>query len=179
MSKMSNGAAPPSTIAGDGPRPGPRVLFLDDDPNRAAAFLADNPDAIWVETVDDCLARLEEPWDEVHLDHDLGGEVFVDCGREDCGMAIVRWLCLEPRPHLGPTRFIVHSHNPGAANLMVMQIFAAGFQVEGRPFGQAAATLRPTPMPQMARRPTGGRTWVDTLRELARFLSGGGDRGPE
>ena len=54
-----------------------RVLFLDDDPRRAEIFLAENPEAVWVETVTDCVSRLEEKWDEVHLDHDLGGQQMV------------------------------------------------------------------------------------------------------
>jgi hypothetical protein len=112
-----------------------RVLFLDDDPRRAEIFLADNPDAVWVATVADCLEHLEQVWDEVHLDHDLGGEHFVECDREDCGMEVVRWLCQEPRPHLAGTKFLVHTHNPVAGMLMLMQLDAAGFRVEGRPFG--------------------------------------------
>jgi hypothetical protein len=127
------------------------VLFLDDDPDRAARFLAETPHAVWVETVEDCLARLEESWDEVHLDHDLGGERYVDCGRDDCGMAIVRWLCLESHPHLLTTQFYVHSHNPGAANLMVMQMYAAGYRVEFRPFGSPPSASK---SPQQAFGPT-------------------------
>ena len=74
-----------------------RLLFLDDDPRRAEIFLKDNPDAVWVNTVAECLARLAEPWDEVHLDHDLGGKMFVDSKDTDCGMEVIRWLCKEPR----------------------------------------------------------------------------------
>jgi hypothetical protein len=118
----------------DEPKP-PRTLFLDDDPGRAETFLAANPHALWVQTVEDCLAKLAESWDEVHLDHDLGGEQFVDLSREDCGMEVVRWLCLERRPHLEPTRFFVHSHNPTAAAVMGMQLMMNGFHVEVRPFG--------------------------------------------
>lgn len=144
-----------------------KVLFLDDDPVRAAIFLAENPEAIWVETVVECLALLEQTWDEVHLDHDLGGEHFVDCGRDDCGMEVVRWLCLEPRPHLEPTRFFVHSHNPAAASLMVWQIFAAGFQVEGRPFGMSR-------LPQPYEALDAGSGWLEWLRRLGRKLVGDG-----
>ena len=56
----------------------PLILFLDDAPDRAAVFLAGHPVAVWVQTVDQCIELLEQPWDEVHLDHDLGGEVLVD-----------------------------------------------------------------------------------------------------
>ena len=51
-------------------------------PGRAAAFTARHPDAVWVQTVPECLGKLAERWDEVHLDHDLGGEHYVDSGRD-------------------------------------------------------------------------------------------------
>jgi hypothetical protein len=112
-----------------------RVLFLDDDPQRAEIFLAEHPSAVCIQTVAECLVRLEEPWHEVHLDHDLGGEQFVNLGRTDCGMEVVRWLCAAPRPHLRATRFWVHSHNAVAAATMGMELVQAGYQVELRPFG--------------------------------------------
>ena len=113
-----------------------RRLFLDDDRSRAEVFLASYPDAVWVETVPECLAKLEESWDEVHLDHDLGGEVYVDILRADCGMEVVRWLVTEPRPHLKPTKFTIHSWNDSAAIAMLWHLEALGYQVEARPFGQ-------------------------------------------
>lgn len=124
----------------EGPR---RLLFLDDDPARAEVFLAENPHAVWVQTAAECITRLEEDWDEVHLDHDLGGERFVDDSREDCGMEVVRWLCLVSRPHLGRAQFFVHSHNPYAATVMGMELMTAGYKAELRPFG--APPLPPLP----------------------------------
>ncbi len=112
-----------------------RRLFLDDDPARAAVFLARHPDAVWVETVPDCLDKLLERWDEVHLDHDLGGEHYVDSSRDDCGMEVVRRLTREPRRHLARARFTVHSHNMIAAYEMVLQLGSAGYPVQARPFG--------------------------------------------
>ena len=149
-----------------------RILFLDDDPDRAEVFLAEVPHAVWVSTVEDCVRRLDEQeWDEVHLDHDLGGETFVDCGREDCGMEVVRWLCLEPHPYLEATRFYVHSHNAGAADLMVMQLQVAGFQVEARPFGHSsAADLYDHSGFELGQPPERGfSAW---LRELGRYVFG-------
>ncbi len=113
----------------------PRVLFLDDDSARAAVFLTENPEAVWVQTVAECLARLEEPWDEVHLDHDLGGEQFVDCDRPDCGMEVVRRLCLRPRGCLRDARFRVQTHNLAAATVMEERLTSSGYAVEVRPFG--------------------------------------------
>ncbi len=114
---------------------GRRILFLDDDLRRGEAFLSWYPHAVWVETAAACLSRLTEPWDEVYLDHDLGGETFVDHTREDCGMAVVRWLCEEFRPHLQPTLFVIHTHNLGAACSMTFQLQASGYLVHEAPFG--------------------------------------------
>jgi hypothetical protein len=41
----------------------------------------------------------------------LGGEVLVDHERDDCGMAVVRWLCEEPHPHLPERRFVIYTLN--------------------------------------------------------------------
>ena len=87
---------------------------------RAEAFLSENPQAVWVQTVAECLTRLVETWDEVHLDHDLGGKTFVDMNEDDCGMEVIRWLCKEPRDHLRQTLFFVHTHNSVAGLLMVL-----------------------------------------------------------
>lgn len=56
------------------------ILFLDDDPRRAAVFLAQHPDAIWVTTAEQCLECLAEHWDDVNG----GGKVQRWAG-EKCG----------------------------------------------------------------------------------------------
>jgi hypothetical protein len=123
-------------------RPRPRrFLFLDDDPARAEAFLSENPHAVWVETVAECIVRLAESWDEVHLDHDLGGRTFVDTNEIDCGMEVIRWICKEPRTHLRQTLFFVHTHNSVAGLLMVLQMRSSGYKAEFRPFGFDLAHL--------------------------------------
>jgi hypothetical protein len=139
---------------------GRRILFLDDNPVRAVEFLTDNADAVWVETVADCIRALHEPWDEVHLDHDLGGEHFVDHDRDDCGMAVVRWLCEERRPHLRSTRFIIHTHNPGAALAMRFQLEAMGYSVHEQRFGAS-------PAPSQGRRPAWLSRLVSFLTRIA------------
>jgi hypothetical protein len=129
-----------------------RRLFLDDDPDRASAFLESYPDAVWVQTVPECVEKLAEAWDEVHLDHDLGGELFVDAGRDDCGMEVVRWLAREPRKHLRKARFTVHSHNMVAAFEMTYRLQGLGYRVEARPFGvEPPEPLPPDPTGPMAR----------------------------
>ncbi len=129
-----------------------RRLLLDDDPARAAVFLGRHPDAAWVQTVPECLERLAERWDEVHLDHDLGGEHFVDSSRGDCGMEVVRWLTRERRPHLTRARFTVHSHNMIASYEMVLRLAQAGFRVQARPFGMILPDAPPS--------------WLDFWRRL-------------
>ena len=131
----------PDRASDGGPIEASRVLFLDDDPARAESFLSENPQAVWVQTVEECLARLVEAWDEVHLDHDLGGQVFVDMNKTDCGMEVIRWLCKERRHHLNSTRFFVHTHNSLAGLLMVLQMQSIGYRTEFRPFGVDPALL--------------------------------------
>jgi len=138
-----------------------RRLFLDDDPLRAARFLAEYPDAVWVTTVVQCIERLQTRWDEVHLDHDLGGERHVDVARDDCGMAVVRWLSFEPRPHLRTTRFFVHSHNGAAAYVMVLQLKSLGLRVQSGPFdlGHWKAKPRRVWRPNLIERALGSLSW--------------------
>jgi hypothetical protein len=145
----------------------PRVLFLDDDPKRAARFLQEVPAAVWVKTVTECLTRLIENWEEVHLDHDLEGQTLVDMNREDSGMEVIRWLCREPRPHLRQTRFFVHTHNFVAGLLMVLQMHESGYKAEFRPFGHDFATIlkyaeddEPAPSAVPASPARGWRRWL-------------------
>jgi hypothetical protein len=98
-------------------------------------FLSIRPDAVWVTRADACVARLAETWNEVHLDHDLNGERFVDVTRDDCGMAVVRWLCSRDRGHLRDARFFIHSHNVAAASQMLECLLHCGYRAEYRPFG--------------------------------------------
>jgi len=156
-----------TAVPGSRRRRGGRILFLDDDPRRAEIFLADSPEAVWVQTVGECLARLAEHWDEVHLDHDLGGEHFVAVDREDCGMEVVRWLCLEARPHLRETRFFIHSHNAAAASVMTLQMCGAGYQVELRPFGRPSQESYNSSISMDSDPPRGFRALL--LRVLRRF----------
>jgi len=151
-----------------------RVLFLDDDPKRAERFLRDVPAAVWVKSVAECLPRLVEAWDEVHLDHDLEGKTLVDTNREDSGMEIIRWLCKEPRPHLSQTRFFVHTHNLVAGLLMVLQMHESGYKAEFRPFGHDLATIlenqedeesATSPVPTGPAR--GWRRWLAWVAKLA------------
>lgn len=139
------------------PRRLPRVLFLDDDPSRAGVILRRFPQAIWVQTAEECVSCLEESWDEIHLDHDLGGDTHVDPESPDCGMSVVRWIVERPRPHLEPTLFVIHTRNANAACLMTTHLQASGYRVVARPFPLDSSPLR-------KRRPGGRFSVVHWLR---------------
>ena len=112
-----------------------KILFLDDDPKRTAQFLEHYPAAICVATSPDCIAQLASEWDEIRLDHDLGGEIYVDSQRVDCGMEVVRHLCEHRPKHLQQTHFIIHSYNDSAALLMCSKLKEYGYSAVYIPFG--------------------------------------------
>ena len=102
-----------------------RIFILEDDPIRIKAFKA----AFEKEEVDwateaiyaaDMLGR--NHYDMAFLDHDLGGEIFVDPERDDTGSGVCRriasWINMDTQKHLLNTSFIIHSMNPiGARNM--------------------------------------------------------------
>jgi len=115
------------------------VLFMDDDPGRRAAFLERVPSSFVVDNAMDCIKALsEKPWDVVFLDHDLGGEVYVDTGREDCGMEVVRWM-EDNLPIVGSV--IVHSLNGPASKEMVNRLDDANYNVTHIPFAWVNETV--------------------------------------
>jgi hypothetical protein len=110
----------------------PAVLFLDDDPVRWDFFRHNHPHAVWVQTAADAIAQLSaQAWDMVCLDHDLGGEYFVDSSRTDCGMEVVRHLVATKPPI---ALVVVHSLNEAGATPMVDALRQAGYQVRPIPF---------------------------------------------
>ena len=57
---------------------------------------------------------------DLSLDHDLGGEEFVNPDSKDCGMEIIRYLEKTgwPKARKVPELFVIHSSNFFAAKLM-------------------------------------------------------------
>lgn len=112
-----------------------KILFLDDDAERTKIFLSHHPEAICVEHAEDCYKYLlSEPWDEVHLDHDLGGKVYIDSAETDTGMEVVRVMTDAAKEHLKETLFIVHSWNPVGAKRMIDSLGDYGYRVVYVPF---------------------------------------------
>lgn len=148
------------------------VLFLDDDERRTAEIrsrlVGEALTLITVETAHECIQLLSEcNYDLVMLDHDLGGEIFVDSSREDTGMEVVRWLKENPGAH---GAFIVHTLNPVAAAGMYFSLSAQGYTVHQLQFGSPeffsgvydVLGLRSAPEPR--------RTLREKLRNYGRGL---------
>ena len=105
----------------------PALLFLDDDAQRRARFVSQFPHAETVETAHECIEALaSRAWDEVWLDHDLGGQVYVSTAEENTGSGVVRWI-IKNQPAVG--NFIVHSLNYAAAQRMIDDLYDAGYKV--------------------------------------------------
>jgi CheY-like chemotaxis protein len=114
-----------------------RILFLDDDKRRIHEFykrlISAGTDITILETAEACIAELQnERFDLVLLDHDLGGEIYCDSSREDCGMEVVRWLKKNGGPH---DTYIVHTMNATAAAAMYIDLSALGYRVAQAEFG--------------------------------------------
>lgn len=119
-----------------------RVLFLDDNIERWNFFKTLYPEAKWVQTSQECIAELESHNDHnmyelIFLDHDLGGEVYVDSNQPNTGMRVVDWLMSHPYHGYADSQqpiFVVHSWNAPAAEIMCNRL-AKYYQVIRAPFG--------------------------------------------
>ena len=95
-----------------------KILILEDNFARQTAFrrkLVGNVVEI-VETSEGALRMLQdETWDELYLDHDLGGQEFVESG-PGTGYEVAVWL--ESHPEFKPGRIVLHSLNPAGRSRM-------------------------------------------------------------
>lgn len=111
------------------------ILFLDDDSKRTeVAIKRYSQDNLYEtstaeQTID--LFKAEDFWDIISLDHDLGGEVYVNSVRKDCGMEVVRYMCT----FVIPVRVvIIHTWNEQAAEVMSQKLRYVGYYVLQIPF---------------------------------------------
>ena len=110
----------------------PPTLFLDDSAGRQQRFAQQHPHAMIVSTAEEAISMLKlHKFSIVHLDHDLGDEIFVNSDRPDTGMEVVRWI-VENRPVVG--NVVVHTMNHEAGPLMVERLREAGYDAEWMPF---------------------------------------------
>lgn len=111
------------------------VLVLEDTKERMRYFRMYYPALIHEETAKGCIQKLIEAEyvHELWLDHDLGGEMWVDSKREDSGMEVVRFL--EQNDFTQKIKHIyVHSHNNYANLVMDTALKRVGYNSILHPF---------------------------------------------
>jgi CheY-like chemotaxis protein len=73
-------------------------------------------------------------YDLIMLDHDLGGEIYVDISEDNTGTHFAKWMARNYRFKDVP--IIIHSHNPvGAENMQEILIDGDFTNVTQLPFG--------------------------------------------
>lgn len=96
-----------------------KILILEDNPERQEEFKK-NLVGHNVEIVDSSKIAIDklksEKWQLLFLDHDLGGQVYVESG-DNTGYEVAKFL--EENKHHMPSNIVVHSLNPvGAKNII-------------------------------------------------------------
>lgn len=119
------------------------IVFMDDDPNRAALQFKrmtdiDQQRTFWVQTTKDTIDLLKtysSRLDMVSLGYNLNGTIPSHPASEDCGMEVVRWLEKRPSVLYSHVRFIVHTWNTSAGIKMTQRLRKKGYRVVNVPFG--------------------------------------------
>lgn len=114
-----------------------RILFLDDEHRRFTefwqAFEQPGVELKWVQTVKEAIHELStSAWNEVYLDHDLGGETYVT-RTETTGYEVALWMVQNRSLVLGDPLVVVHSWNPAGSDRMV-QALKSSYLVVQSPF---------------------------------------------
>lgn len=127
----------------------PIILFVDDDPLRAARQYewqteAEQQRTIWVKNVKEALRVLKDYTsriEQMHLDHDLDGQIPLPSNSSLAGMELVRFFENLPKDRLIPytgIRITLHDHNRYAALEQLKRLRAMKFKVKYIPFGMEA-----------------------------------------
>ena len=107
-----------------GKEDGLNILILEDDNERVKCFKKNffGCNLTFTCKVDICIEQLESnTFDVLFLDHDLGGEVYVESGKGvETGHDVAKWL--SNNLDKSPKDVIVHSLNPVGADNMVKLI---------------------------------------------------------
>lgn len=117
-----------------------RIFILEDDPARITAFqfaLVNHDLTIckWLGGPDGAIKRFDysKQYDLILLDHDLGGQVYVNSDEEETGFQFVKHLGKRPESWDPPV--VVHSWNPEGAKNMQKLLEENGWSVYLSPFG--------------------------------------------
>ena len=108
------------------------IIILEDDDNRIEKFVSLFPSAQIVKTAKECIELLENNGcDRLFLDHDLGGEIYVDTNYQNTGSEVVRWIEIN-KPEI--KEIVVHSYNSSAALMMMNALLKSGYNAQRIPF---------------------------------------------
>ena len=109
-----------------------RIFLLEDDPNRVAGFeiAAQGAELTHAISVEEARRKWNPPYDVVLLDHDLGGETFVDSKEENTGAEFLRTPGVIEG--MRGALIVVHSYNPSGAEHMVRQVWDGGVYTVGK-----------------------------------------------
>lgn len=114
-----------------------RIFILEDSPARidifAAALVRPGIDLTVAEDVDSAIKAFEPPYDLLLLDHDLGGEAFMDSGEYNTGYTFAKYLTAMNWPE--PPQIVIHSWNPDGAATMAGELVEYFNMVSRIPFG--------------------------------------------
>jgi len=109
------------------------ILVLDDSVERLKKFISNIPSAKTAETADEMIELIKNnsPVDFLFLDHDLGGETYVDSKEHNTGMEVVRWIVAN-KPSI--QKIVVHTCNTDAGFEMEDKLIAAGYDTGYVPY---------------------------------------------
>lgn len=115
-----------------------KALLLEDDKNRIKEFVQRFLDKQWswdaVDTANQCIEKLKTvKYDIIFLDHDLGGETYVDLSNKNTGSEVARFWNKTENINKDSI-VIVHSYNNYGALYMTDSIkgshYAPGIWIE-------------------------------------------------
>lgn len=114
-----------------------KIFILEDDMERIKLFweYGKAHDLTVVTSVSEAIKHWKPPYDLVLLDHDLGGEHYVDSEKENTGYQFVKYLTSIEYGTYEPPKFIVHSFNYQGALNMTIELRTAGFDAVMQSFG--------------------------------------------
>lgn len=109
-----------------------KVIFLDDDEYRQESAKSQMPFIHQTRTAEETIRAIQESdiVDYLFLDHDLGGEIYVDSSNKNTGAEVARWI-QSNKPKI--KNIIIHTFNPAGRKNMLSSL--EGYVVYASPFG--------------------------------------------
>lgn len=109
------------------------IIILEDDENRIKKFRELFPSSLIVNSANECINLLmtEKEISLLMLDHDLGGEIYVDTDYFNTGSEVVRWI-ERNKPEI--KEIVVHSYNSSVSLMMMNALLKSGYNAQRIPF---------------------------------------------